>query len=271
MSTDEQVARAGSVPNAFGNALAWRWSREMPTDCRRGFLTLLYALRAMANPSGELRFPDKPIRIQDIAKAAGADEKDTRRYMKAGIAAGVIAIKGEKGRGRATLYVLLMAPNPDWGAAASLLDSTKRKRTDRTQPVWKPADGFGGPPPELWGDEFGGPPPELESDPEDEVRGTAPRMGSGDRPPNGSGGGPPNNPGIPHGSSHDGADVGSQPQVDGASGLRKIDSTGHDHPAPQQPDFIRCADCHTRMIELPGRTTCARCTRAAADAERTAS
>ncbi|NUK22042.1 hypothetical protein [Streptomyces lunaelactis] len=273
MSTDEQATRAaGSVPNAYGNALAWRWSREMPTPLRRGFLTLLYALRAMANASGELRFPDKPIRIQDIAKAAGADEKDARRYVKAGIAAGVIAIKGDQGRGKPALYVLMVVPDPDWGAAAASLDSTKRKRTERTPPPWRADDEFGGPPPELSEPEFGGPPPELSEDPAEEVRGTAPRMGSGDRPPNGSGDRPPNNPGITQEVSHDGAGVVFKPQVVGAAAVQKIDSAqdqDHDTAAAEPPrDFTRCAACHERMVPRPGRD---RHTHCPAAPERTAS
>lgn len=41
----------------------------------------------------------------------------------------------------------------------------------------------------------------------------------------------------------------------------------NDHPPAELPDFIRCADCGTPMINRPGRTRCARHT----DAERTAS
>jgi hypothetical protein len=270
LSTDEQATRAsGSVPNAYGNALAWRWSREMPTALRRGFLTLLYALRAMANANGELRFPDKPIRIQDIAKAAGADEKDARRYMNAGIAAGVIAVKGEQRRGKPALYVLMVVPDPDWGAALSSLDSTKRKRTDRTPPPWRGDEEFGGPPPELSDPGFGGPPPELPPRSDGKVRGTAPRMGSGDHPPNGSGDRPPNNPGITHELSQDGAGVVFKAQVVGAPGPQKIDSAQEqDHPAATPVGFLRCSRCHERLIpdpRRPDRTTHTRCT------ERTAS
>lgn len=270
MSTDEQATRAaGGVPHAYGNALAWRWSREMPTPLRRGFLTLLYALRAMANANGELRFPDKPIRIQDIAKAAGADEKDARRYMNAGVAAGVIAIKGEQRRGRPALYTLMVVPDPDWGAAVASLDSTKRKRADRTPPPWRTDEEFGGPPPELSEAEFGGPPPELPAEPDNEVRGTTPRMSSGDHPPNRSGDHPPNNPGTSHESSHDGAEVVPQPQPSGPHAPQKIDSP-QDQKQPDEPprDFTRCARCHERMVPRPGRTTHTHCT---PEAERTAS
>lgn len=260
MSTDEQATRAaGSVPNAYGNALAWRWSREMPTALRRGFLTLLYALRAMANSSGELRFPDKPIRIQDIAKAAGAAEKDARRYMNAGIAAGVIAVKGEQRRGKPTLYVLMVDPDPDWGAAEQSLKSSRRPPGKASAPWQKPSESSGDRDP----NQFGGPRPELEAPEAEEVRGTATRMGSGDRDPNGSGDRDPNNPGITHEVSHDGAGVVFKPQVVGAPDLQKIDSAqeqDHDTAAAEPPrDFTRCAACHERMVPRPGRTMHAHC------------
>ncbi|TXS26173.1 hypothetical protein EAO71_21560 [Streptomyces sp. ms191] len=238
MSTDEQATRApGSVPNAYGNAIAWRWAREMPTALRRGFLTLLYALRAIANANGELRFPDKPIRIQDIAKAAGADEKDTRRYLNAAIAAGVVAVKGEQKRGKATLYTLVLCPVPDWGAAEDVLKTTRRKPGKSPAPWQQPAESSG----DRDLNQFGGPRPELEPDPEEEVRGTAPRMSSGDRAPNGSGDRAPNNPGSTQGSSQDAAEVVFKPQVVGAPGPQKIgDEEPQDHPATTPVGFLRC-------------------------------
>ncbi|SDM76626.1 hypothetical protein [Streptomyces wuyuanensis] len=258
MSTDEQATRAsGSVPHAYGNALAWRWSREMPTALRRGFLTLLYALRAMANANGELRFPDKPIRIQDIARAAGADEKDARRYVNAGIAAGVIAVKGEQRRGKPTLYVLMVVPDPDWGAAEASLKGSRRTPGRAPAPWRKDSESSGDRDP----NQFGGPRPELEAPEPEEVRGTAPRMGSGDRAPNGSGDRAPNNPGTTHEPSHDGAGVVFKPQVVGAAEPQKIDFTQEqDHHAEQPRDFIRCARCHERMVPRGNRTTHAHCT-----------
>ena len=229
MHDEEQETRPGSVPNAFGNAIAWRWSREMPRALKPGVLTLLYALRAMASANGELRFNGdrKPIRIQDIAKAAGADEKDTRDRLEAARLAGVVTIVGERRRGRPVLYAILPAPRPDWAAAAAYLDGVKqsredakqaraaRKGTERKPAPWadREAGEFGGPPPELpAASDLGGPPPELPADTGEGVRGTAPRPSSGDRPPNGSGDRPPNNPGSTHGSTHEMAGLGGQPQ-----------------------------------------------------------
>ncbi|MFF9910648.1 hypothetical protein [Streptomyces sp. NPDC013457] len=261
MSTDEQAARAsGSVPNAYGNALAWRWSREMPTALRRGFLTLLYALRAMANASGEIRFPDGPIRIQDIAKAAGASEKDARRYLNAAIAAGVVFVKGEQRRGKPTLYVLMNDPSPDWGAAESSLKSSRRPAGKTPAPWQEPAESSGPRDP----NQFGGPRPELEGSEPGEVRVPATRMGSGPRDPIGSGPRDPNNPGSTQESSHDGAGVVFKPQVVGASGTQQIDGDqeqDHDHTPPL--GFLRCTRCHERLVpdpRRPGRTTHTHCT-----------
>ncbi|MDI9885341.1 hypothetical protein QMZ92_13285 [Streptomyces sp. HNM0645] len=268
MSTDEQATRAsGSVPHAYGNALAWRWSREMPTALRRGFLTLLYALRAMANANGELRFPDKPIRIQDIAKAAAVREKDARRYLDAAIAAGVVAVKGERRRGKPTLYTLMVTPMPDWGAAEKVLSDTRRQPGRGAAP-WQPAEessGHRGP------NQIRPPRPKLPVEDGEEVRATAARMGSGHRGPNGSGHRGPNNPGTTHESSHDGAGVVFKPQVVGAAAVQEIDSAqeqDHHDSADPPRDFTRCARCHERMVPRPGRTTHAHCT---PEPERTAS
>lgn len=260
MSNEEQDRASGSVPNAFGNALAWKWSREMPTPLRRGFLTLLYALRAMASANGELRFNGdrKPIRIQDIAKAAGADEKDTRRYLDAAERSGVVTVRGERRRGKSTLYVLVVSPWPDWTSAAAYLDGTKRERPGRKPGPWSEKNG--GRSPELDEQKFGGPPPELTDGTETKVRGTTPPLSSGDHPPNGSGDHPPNNPGSTHDSSQDRAEVVFQPQVVGAPG-RPIDH--QDKPRADPPhsssDFIRCTRCGDPMIARPGRTTHSHC------------
>ena len=257
MSNEEQPSAAsGSVPNAFGNALAWKWTRQMPAAVRRsGLPTLLYALRAMANAAGELRFTGdrKPIRIQDIAKAACCDEKDARRYLEAAEKAGVVMVRGERRRGRPTLYIVVPQPWPDWEAAAAHLDGTKRERTARKPAPWveKHDEKFGGRSPELEWSEFGGPPPELTGGTEDEVRGTAPRMSSGDRPPIGSGDRPPNNPGVSQEISHERAEVVSQPQVDGST-ARKIDlhekQPRADPPADASGSLNRCADCRIPLI-----------------------
>lgn len=269
MSNEEQDSRAsGSVPNAFGNALAWKWTRSMPPAVRRsGLPTLLYALRAMANAAGELRFTGdrKPIRIQDIAKAACCDEKDARRYLEAAEKAGVVMVRGERRRGRPTLYIVVPQPWPDWGAAAAHLEATKRDRPGRKPGPWT----------ENTDTEVQGAPPELD---ETKVQGTAPgtyrRYGNessgdrppyefGGRPPNGSGDRPPNNPGDSQETTHERAEVSFQPQVDGPTG-QQIDSQDNQpraDPAADAPQsgWIRCARCRQPLIPRNGRTTHPHC------------
>ncbi|WP_069773057.1 hypothetical protein [Streptomyces sp. LUP30] len=235
-SSDEQDSRtSGSVPNAFGNALSWKWTRQMSTYLRRSGLPLLLCqLRNLANASGEIAFASdrKPIRIQDIAKAACADEKDARRYMEAAIRAGVVRVLGERKRGKATRYAIIPHPFPDWLAAEDYLKSTARKRA----PGWdQPAESSGDSAP----NQNGGQRPELTGGTAEEVRGTAPRWSSGDSAPNGSGDSAPNNPGGFPGFPQELAEVGFQPQVVGGS-EEQIDS--------QEPD----PDDHTTWRTCPG-------------------
>lgn len=233
----------------------------MPTALRRGFLTLLYALRSMANANGELRFhaDRQPIRIQDIARAAGASEKDSRRYLDAAIRAGVVTVKGERKRGKPTLYVIVAQPWPDWAAAADHLKGTARKPGKKPAP-WVRDDGSSE---DRDPNQFGSPRPELTDGMTDEVRVTATRPSSGDRDPNGSGHRDPNNPGNTQDASQDGAEVFLPPPGIGPSGEQ-----GHapDDPRadPAGPDratdgFVRCTRCGDPMIPRCGRTTHAHC------------
>ncbi|MEV0691810.1 hypothetical protein [Streptomyces sp. NPDC050388] len=276
MSTEEQDSRAsGGVPNAFGNALSWKWTRQMSTYLRRSGLPLLLCqLRNFANASGEVAFSGdrKPIRITDIAKAACADEKDTRRYMEAAIRAGVVQVVGERKRGKPTRYVIVVHPFPDWQAAEDYLQSTARKRA----PAWETKAGSSG---DSAPNRNGGQSPELPGGTDSEVRGTAPRMSSGDSAPNGSGDSAPNNPGGFPGSSHDGAEVGFQPQVVGAP-EDQIDYQEHHHddtssaPDSDDPGTWRvCPGCRRRIMPSPwdpDRRVHARCEpHLAPEAERT--
>lgn len=263
MSTEEQDRASGSVPNAFGNALAWKWTRQMSTFVRRsGLPTLLYALRAMANANGELRFSGdrKPIRIQDIAKAACANEKDARRYMDAAIRAGVVTIRGERKRGVPTLYVLLPSPFPNWPAAEDYLKSTARKPGKRPAAWHEDTESSGDRDP----NQFGSPRPELTDGTENEVRVTATHWSSGDRDPNGSGHRDPNNPGVTQELSHDGAEFVFQPQLVGAP----EDQTEAHEPDPDDHTTWRtCPGCNRRIMpdpQRPDRTMHARCETAAA-------
>lgn len=250
----------GSVPNAFGNALAWKWVPNMPTSLRRTrFTTLLYALRALSNAAGELRFSGdrKAIRIQDIARAIGADEKDTRRYLRAATAAGLVGVKGEQKRGKPTLYVLLLSPYPSWEAAEDALKTSKRKSGKDPAP-WQDDEGSSG---DRDRNQFGGPRPELPNDQTEEVRGTAPPSSSGDRAPNGSGDRAPNNPGKAKELPQEPAEESSQPQVDGADPGEQ-----HDHSTQEQDQdgaapagladvaaFTFCPECGRRFIPRRNR------------------
>lgn len=272
MSTDEQAPASGSVPNAFGNALAWKWVPSMPAALKRAHVhTLLYALRSMASASGELRFGDrKPMSIKAIARAAGADEKDARDRLEAAIQAGVVRVAGERRRGRSALYVILPTPYPDWAAAVAYLaavkaereESRQRREAERKAAPWSEENRGRSPEPDE--PENGGPPPELTDGTAEVERGTAPRTGSGDRPPNGSGDRPPNNPGVTHVSSHDGAEFVFQPQLVGAP----EDQTGAHEPNPDDHTTWRlCPGCERRIMpdpQRPDRTMHARCEDAAA-------
>ncbi|WP_425244823.1 hypothetical protein, partial [Streptomyces sp. NEAU-NA10] len=202
MHDDEQETRApGSVPNAFGNALAWRWSRDMPAELRRrrGYITLLYTLRAMANASGELRFQGgRAFRIQDIAAAATVREKDARRFLEASVRAGVVAVIGQRRRGTPTLYALLVNPYPDWAAAEAHLKATDRPSGKDTAP-WRDGESSGhrGP------NENGPPRPQLDNEDAEEVRATAAPPSSGRGGPTGSGTRGPNTPGVFPGGSQE--------------------------------------------------------------------
>lgn len=200
---DDSGHRPGCAPHEFGNALAWKWTRAMPKGLKGGFLTMLYAMRAMASASGEMRFSGdgKPIRIQDIAKAAGCREQDARRYLEAAMRAGVVVTIGERRRGKPTLYALVLCPCPTWEAAADYLRSTARPRKSDDE-----SSGHSGPNSE--GEVRA---TEARTGAEG-VRSTEARMGSVHRGTNGSGHSGPNNPGVTQEPPQEMADVVPQPQ-----------------------------------------------------------
>lgn len=245
MSEEDPARASGSVPNAWGNALGWRWTREMPRTCKGPFLTMLYALRAIAAPTGELAFSrdQQPIRIQDIAKAAGCSEKDARRYLDAAILAGVVAVRGERRRGAVTLYVLVLSPfPPDWQAAADHLRATARG-TGKTWPTdpkkTTPGSGHCDPNPEI-GSQCTEPEPE-EPEPD---RVTVTGTGSGHCDPTGSVHSDPNNPGGTHGVPHEVVDV--VPQPPDRAGAREQTQS------PQQR-IRRCERCGQPIIRATRR------------------
>lgn len=257
MSDEAQGPASGSVPNAFGNALSWRWTREMSAYLRRSGLPLLLCqLRNYASASGAVAFSSdrKPIRLSDIAAASCCSVKDCRRYLEAAIRAGVVQVVGERKRGAATRYVIVVHPFPDWQAAEDYLKSTARK-PGRKPAEWHDDESKGHRDP----NEKGSPRPQLADDTESEEGVTATPMGWGHRDPTGWGHRDPNNPGVTHDLSHDGAEVVPQPQLVGAP---------EDQPDSHEPDpddhttWRICPGCDRRIMpdpQRPDRTRHARC------------
>lgn len=290
MRTDDPAAPAsGSVPHSFRNALFWKWAPAMPKGTPSGFLSLLYALAAAADPAGVLRFrTGEPIQLKDIAKGARADEKDTRRYLNAAMAAGVVVLLTERRRGRTALYALALHPRPDWEAAAASLSASRRQRTRTDPPPWQVENG--GPAPGPPTAQNGAPAPVLPAAAAETERGTAPRTGTGDRPPTGTGDRPPDTPGGPMSSSHERAEDGEQPQDarehpdlrQGARpALRSVpgaatDPTGQRallYALPEEQRLFNVCGCGNRLIPRPGRpprTHCALCAPESATTNHTA-
>lgn len=283
--TESRTPTPGSIPTAYRNALFWRWAPALKKvkGIPGGFTCVLYAMASAANAAGRVQFKDgKPIRITDIARGAQVDEKDARRYIEAAIAAGVLDVIGERKRGRAALYALLVSPFPDWGAAAHALESSRRVRKPRdgnpreAAQEQTPADGeyetgreedpdafaddseFGGQPPNFEDPEFGGQPPNFWEGMDWEVRGAAPDGVRG-AAPEWFGGQPPNNPCSNQEVPHDMADVVTQAEVPRARAAgEKIDSTGEER---WGCGTKRCARCHGRMANRPDRVMCVSCMR----------
>ncbi|MFE6853461.1 hypothetical protein ACFVDH_22055 [Streptomyces sp. NPDC057674] len=220
---DEQHRRAsGSVPHAYGNAVARRWAPELPRPLTGGFLTLLYVLRAMASADGRLRYErdGAPITIAQIATACRSDQKDVRLYLKAAVAAGVVAVlEDAKGRGqtrgRATMYALVLCPTPDWNAAACVVWVAQQTKAEQraakaARKAARAAESSGDSP--------------LNSTPGDGSGDSPPNStptGSGDSPPTGFGGlsptdlggQSPDHPGSTHELPHEMAGVGPQAEA----------------------------------------------------------
>lgn len=262
MSTEEQPSAAsGSVPNAFGNALSWKWTPGMSTYLRRSGLPLLLCqLRNMANASGEVAFASdrKPIRISDIAAAACCSVKDCRRYLDAAIRAGVVTVRGQRKRGAAVRYVILVNPFPDWKAAEDYLKSTAR-RPGKRAPEWQDDDGSKG---HRDPTEKGSPRPQLTDGTDFEEGVTATPPSKGHRDPNGWGHRDPNNPGDSQEQTHEPAEVSSQPQVDEPTG-QQIDSQDNQPRADPPPGALRrCTDCDIPLLRPAADGLCFGCRQA---------
>lgn len=152
MPDPEPDRASGGVPHTYRLQLIWRWVPGMPRELRRrkGFLTALHTLAAMADVQGRTRFNDngRPIRITQLAAAMASDEKDTRRYLAAAIAAGILTTEEAPRRGRVTVYRLVMAIGtpagpPRWQSSPSA--ASTRARTPPNPPA-PPASSRDGPP-----------------------------------------------------------------------------------------------------------------------------
>jgi hypothetical protein len=249
----------------------------MPRGCKGGFLTMLYACRAMASASGELRFArdGKPIRIQDVAKAAGCGEKDARRYLDAAVLAGVISAEGKQ-RGKPATYATLLHPSPDWAAAEAYLKATARgsgknwpAEVSKDAPEREASSGHSVP-----NSEFGSQCPELDGQDLDGVRVTVSPVGSGHSVPRGSVHSDPNNPGFSQEQPQEMADVVPQPQE--RAGARVED----EFPRQQETTAtaarpgglevgaadltVKFCECGQRILR-PDRDLCGGCLRREAD------
>lgn len=244
---------SGSPANAFGNALVWKWSREMPRGLKTGFLTTMYACRAMCAASGQLRFSDgKAIRIQDIAKAAGCREQDARRYMQAAILAGLVTVLGERKRGKATLYTLNAMCWPNWKAAEDYLRATARKRPEEEAP--QSSDHSGTNSEDESSDHSGSNSP---GETPEGVPPTVARPSSGHCGSTGSGHSGSNNPGGFPGVPQEMAEVVTQPHVVAREDLNSDSPKSAGNDLEKLP-FGRCEEptCR-RPLTRPNRTRCA--------------
>lgn len=185
---------SGGVPNAWGNALALRWAPQLPAECTGGMLRLLYGLRTLAAADGALCWARdrRPFSAREIAGAIRADIKDTRVWLSASLAAGVLAADARPGC--ATLYRLVVHPRPDWGAAEAVIRAARDRRTATRARRAATRDTATAPAP------WTAPEPEAtRSHPDTAPGGTVPPSTEGDGPPTPlsttSGDGPPTHPG----------------------------------------------------------------------------
>ncbi|MFE9737316.1 hypothetical protein [Streptomyces sp. NPDC006477] len=279
---DEQQRRpsGSSAAHAFGNELARRWARDLPRPLTGGFLTLLYALRTLASADGRLRYErdGAAITLAQIAAACRSDLKDTRVYLQAAVAAGVVAVvedghgKG-KTRGRAVMYALLLCPAPDWERAAGLVWIAQQQKKERraaaaARKAAQAAEGSGDSAPTSDAATSGDSPPTSQGSTSgdsaprstDEGWGDSAPTQVGGQSPEGVGGQCPDHPGSTQVLPHEMAEV--VPQLQDAHG------PASETTIPQQPDkpHRRCAGgCGQRVIRSD-RMLCAGCERRAQQA-----
>lgn len=233
-----QDQRSGSVAHTFGNLLARKWAPTLPRTLTGGFLTLLYSMRTLASASGELRYTRdrQGITITEITEACRSDQKDVRTYLTAAIAAGVVGVVGQRRRGVATVYSLVVNPSPNWAAAAAVvraaqLDKAEKRAQRAARSAAEPEPQHDVPAadqqPVSSGHRApmassGGRAPNFERG----SSGDSAPAGFGGQCPDGFGGQCPDHPGSTHVLPHEMADVVPQPQ----------DVRGHEDESPAHDD-----------------------------------
>ncbi|MBD0707372.1 MULTISPECIES: hypothetical protein [unclassified Streptomyces] len=262
---DEQQTRqtGGSVPHAWGNALARQWAPALPRPLVGGFLTTLYVLRVLASADGHLRYArdGAAVTITQIATAARSDQRDVRDYLRAAVAAGVVTVV-QAAPGRAVEYALLVCPAPDWERAAGMVWIAQQKKKEaRAAKAARaaaraasaaaedtPTPGDSPPTPQ---EQTSGDSP-LGS--EEEGSGDSPPRGVGGLSPGGVGGQSPEHPGSTHVLPHEVAEVVPQPQdVRGRASEKKTSGDQENH--------RRCASGCGQPVIRPDRLVCAGCER----------
>lgn len=256
---DTEPDRAkGGVPHAFRLQMAWRWVPDMPLRLRRNkpFLYALATVASMADTAGRTRWhnrqdenePGRALRLTQLARAMGSDDKDARRYLAAAVAAGVLATEEAPRRGRTTVYVLQLPPVPRWAAALAVLD-VGEPATDVDD-----AHENGGLSPELGeahsASRTGDSPPNSGPARARRERGTVPPWSSGDSAPMSSGDSPPNIPGVSKNTPHEMVAVG--PQVRDARGGHTHDRADDPSPPPG-PAPLRSVPPPRAATRLGGR------------------
>lgn len=259
VTTDDQEQRTGGIPHAFGNAVAWKYVDAMSPYLKRGFLTMLYSMRQHAAPSGDLVFNSgerKPIKLSVLSRSAGCREKDGRRYIEAGIRAGVLSVV-ERQRGKATKYRLVVNPWPDWAAAEAYLRATSRgtgKKFTIEDEDTPETSGHCGPSGNHVDEDEG----------TDSVGATVAPTVTGHSGPSTSGHSGPDIPCVTQAVHHDVADVVTQPEViAGPAGETDetsiAEETGRSSDEPTGPaageEFGRCEVCSQPLVR-PGITRC---------------
>lgn len=227
----QQQERGPAPIVEFRNRLFWRWSDEFPRPLREGFMKVLHAFGAGANPAGRMVFWDgRIITLKEIARAACVDVKDARRYISAAMAAGVVTVAGERKKGHTPVYAAVVVDAPDWAAAVEVLRSTKAQPKRRAPRVWD-------------GPEKGDAP----SSPLPDEKGDAPPSEKGGCTPEGKGDAPPTSQGIPGNNPRNSVGDGRQAST-GSGGSRAGGSA-----ARQDSERVSGRDVGAVLRDLPKR------------------